>query len=249
MNFIEASDFDVFKSWFPVVSLSIGPPQLQAPSPWSCRSCIPQYGSRWKPEEHVSACQIASPHITMYFCTWWHGAWFYDNKEARFLYTIKLHPWTQSCCCLYCPVPEIPQTTPSSCGHKKPRDCRAAPLKPAVLRRDATWLEKCRDSRGDMQWNGNQKRINELHNEDSSCMRLSILPSYILNGQFRWDSQAWDFFVIYFHLLAGFILDFQLSPKATRFNCDMARTLLHLEHLGLVRPSRQKANRITQSLP
>ena len=32
-------------------------------------------------------------------------------------------------------------------------------------------------------------------------------------------------------------------------DAHMARTLLHLEHLGLVRPSRQKANRITQSLP
>lgn len=100
-----------------------------------------------------------------------------------------------------------------------------------------------------MQWNGNQKRINELHNEDSSCMLLSILPSYILKTNFGEIRRLEGFFVIYFHLLAGFILDFQLSPKATRFNCDMARTLLHLEHLGLVRPSRQKANSGTQSLP
>ena len=158
-------------------------------------------------------------HISPCIGTWWHGHVLSQQRS-----TVSLHYKAP-------PVPEIPQKTPSSRWHKKPRDCRAAPLKPAVSRRDATWLEKCRDSRGDMQWNGNQKRFNELHNEDSSCMLLSILPSYILNGRFRWDSQAWVFYCHLLSLASWFHPRFPTSPKATRFNCDMSygRNLVHGE--------------------
>lgn len=108
--------------------------------------------------QHVMSDCISTYHWCI--CTWWPGHVEHDNNQARFLYTIKLHPWS-----------------PSSRGHQKPRDCRTAPLKPAVFRRDATWKNA------------------EIAGESSEMGINTGLMSYIMKGQFRWDSQVWVVFL------------------------------------------------------